>query len=284
MKVRIGVALGGRALPGLDRFGQLLDALEDNGFDSVWLPETFLGGTVDPLIGLSFAAARVSRLKLGTHIVMPGRNPFLAAKQLAQLDQLSGGRLLLTFVAGINEPAERLAQGLPDGNRTTWFDEQLPRIRRWWAGETLDGLALDSLPRQSPLEVWLGGQSPSALTRAGRLGDGWLPGAITVEQAVEARGQVDAAASAAGRVISPEHFGANVAYTLASELPTVPALPRGTGDPRDVTVAGAGPLRELLTRWIAAGFSKIVVRPLVAPDDWAVELQALARAVGDLQT
>ena len=283
MKVRIGLALGGRALTGLDGFGRLLDDLEANGFDSIWLPETFLGGTVDPVVGLSFAAARVSRLKLGTHIVMPGRNPFLAAKQLAQLDRLSGGRLLLTFVAGINDPAERAAQGLPDGNRTTWFDEHLPRMRRWWAGETVDGLALDTLPLQAPLEVWLGGQSPSALARAGRLADGWLPGAITVEQAIEARAEVQGAAAAAGREISVEHFGINVAYTWGTEIPPTPQ-PRGTGDPRDVVAIGEEHLREVLGRWIEAGFTKIVVRPFGAPPDWSAELRTLAQAVGNLQT
>ena len=127
VKVRIGVAIG--ALP-LERFGTVLDDLDDLGFDSVWLPETFQRGGVDPLVGLAFAAARVPRLKLGTHLVAPGRNPYVLARELAQLDRLSGGRLLLTFVAGLDEPAERIAQGLPSGDRTGWFDEHLGRHPR----------------------------------------------------------------------------------------------------------------------------------------------------------
>ena len=158
MKVRIGVALGGRTAMPLEQFGAVLDDLELLGFDSVWLPETFLGGTVDPVVGLAYAAARVRRLKLGTHIVTPGRPPFALAKALAQLDRLSGGRLLLTFVAGLNDRAERAAQGLPTGDRTKWFDEHLPRIRSWWTGATVDGLTLDTMPQQQPLEVWLGGR------------------------------------------------------------------------------------------------------------------------------
>ncbi len=86
MKVRIGVAVG--ALP-LERFGTVLDALDECGFDSVWLPETFQRGGVDPLVGLAFAAARAPRLKLGTHLVAPGRNPYVLARELAQLDRLS---------------------------------------------------------------------------------------------------------------------------------------------------------------------------------------------------
>jgi alkanesulfonate monooxygenase SsuD/methylene tetrahydromethanopterin reductase-like flavin-dependent oxidoreductase (luciferase family) len=257
MKVRIGVAVG--ALP-LDRFGDVLDALDELGFDSVWLPESFQRGGVDPLVGLAFAAARVGRLKLGTHLVAPGRNPYVLARELAQLDELSGGRLLLTLVAGIDEPAERRAQGLPSGDRTTWFDEHLPAMRAWWAGEEVDGLTLDARPRQDPLEVWLGGRAPKALARAGRLSDGWLAGRMTLDDAVAAKVAIEEAAAAADRTISPEHFGTNLGYG--------PGLP---------------PLREQVATWVDAGFSKLVVRPAEAPDDWVVELRRLA-AVLDLQT
>jgi probable F420-dependent oxidoreductase len=257
MKVRIGVAVG--ALP-LARFGPVLDALDQLGFDSVWLPETFQRGGVDPLVGLAFAAARVPRLKLGTHLVAPGRNPYVLARELAQLDELSSGRLLLTFVAGLDEPAERRAQGLPRGDRTAWFDEHLPAMRDWWSGREVDGLRLDARPRQDPLEVWLGGRAPKALVRAGQLADGWLVGRMTLEEAVAAKTVIDAAAAAAGRTISPEHFGTN--------LSDGPGLP---------------PLREQIARWVDAGFSKLVVRPAEPPDDWIPELRRLA-GVLDLQT
>jgi probable F420-dependent oxidoreductase len=283
MKVRIGVALGGQGLTTIEGYGAVLDDLERLGFDSVWLPETFLAGTLDPLVGLAYAAGRVPRLKLGTHLIGPGRNPYGLAKSLAQLDRLSGGRLLLTFVAGLNDPAERRAQGLPTGDRTTWFDEHLPRIRGWWAGEEVDGLTLDARPAQQPLEVWLGGQVPAALARAGRLGDGWLPGAITISDAVAARADVNRAAEAAGRSISREHFGINISYTLGETMPELPPA-RARGDVRDVVAVGGGALRDLLRRWIDAGFTKFVVRPLSPPDDWSVELDALAATVLDLQT
>ena len=284
MKVRIGVALVGRGALPPEEFGQVLDDLDRLAFDSVWIPETFLAGSMDPLVGLAYAAARVRRLKLGTHIVTPGRNPFGLAKALAQLDRLSSGRLLLMFVAGLNDPLERLAQGLPHGDRTPWFDEQLPRIRQWWAGEEVDGLTLDTTPLQQPLEVWLGGQVPKALERVGRLADGWLPGAITVQEALAGRAEIDAAAARYDRAISPEHFGINLAYTLASEMPKVPTPSRGTGDTSDVVAVGARDLRNVIARWVDAGFTKIVVRPLVPPPDWTAELERLAEAIDGLQT
>ena len=283
MKVRIGLAVGGQGMLRLDDYDDVLDRLERLGFDSVWLPETFLAGTFDPLVGLAYAAARAKRLKIGTHLVAPGRNPVMLAKSLAQLDRLSKGRLLLVFVAGLADAAERAAQGMPDGDRTRWFDEQLPRLRQWWAGEAVDGLTLDSRPMQEPLEVWLGGQATKALERVGRLGDGWIPGRITREEAIAARVVIERTASEAGRVISTEHYGINLAYALDAEAAvTLPT--RGTGDPRDVVSFGPRALRENAQRWIEAGFTKIVVRPLTPPTDWAAELDRLADTVLDLQT
>lgn len=260
MKVRIGVAVG--ALP-LERFGAVVEALEALGFDSIWLPETFQRGGVDPLVGLAFAAARTQRLNLGTHLVAPGRQPYVLARELAQLDRLSGGRLLLTLVPGLDEPAERRAQGLPTGNRTTWLDEHLPALRTWWAGGTVAGLALDTWPQQDPLEVWLGGRAPQALARAGRISDGWLAARMTVDEAVQAKRVIDDAAADAGREISPEHFGTNLAYARDGTLP---------------------PLRRQVAEWVGAGFSKLVVRPAEAPEDWTEELRRLADDVVDLQT
>lgn len=260
MKVRIGVAVA--SLP-LEHFASLLDGLEDLGFDSVWLPESFQRGGVDPLVGLSFAAARVRRLKLGTHLVAPGRNPYVLARELAQLDQLCHGRLLLTLVAGLDDPAERIAQGIPPGDRTGWFDEHVDRMRRWWAGEEVDGIRLDTRPRQDPLEVWLGGRAQRALVRAGRLGDGWLAGRTTLEEAVAAKAVIVSAATAAGREISPEHFGTNLTYSWDGDVP---------------------PLRQQVADWVDAGFSKLVVRPATPPTDWGPELRRLAEDVLPLQT
>jgi len=260
VKVRIGVAVG--ALP-LERFGAVLDDLDALGFDSIWLPESFQRGGVDPLVGLSFAAARVPRLKLGTHLVAPGRNPYVLARELAQLDQLCAGRLLLTFVAGLDEPAERIAQGMPAGDRTGWFDTHLDRMRAWWAGDEVDGIRLDARPHQDPLEVWLGGKAHRALVRVGRIGDGWLAGRTTLEEAVAAKAVIDAAAADAGREISPEHFGTNLMYSRGGDLP---------------------PLRDEISRWVDAGFTKLVVRPVESPDGWGPELRRLAEDVLDLQT
>src|SRR5207302_949568 len=114
------------------------------------------------------------------NIVPIGRNPMLLAKELAQLDQLAGGRLLISIVSGLDQPGERQALGLGAQNRGGYLDEVIPLLRVWWAGEVVDhhserfdfpNIAVHPRPRQDPLEIWLGGSGPVALGRIGRLGD-----------------------------------------------------------------------------------------------------------------
>ena len=287
MKVRIGVALaGGDTLP-VEGFGAVLDDLDRLGFDSVWLPETFLGPTFDPLVGLAYAAARVPRLKLGTHLVLPGRSTFRLAKALAELDRLSGGRLLITAVTGLDDPAERAVQGLPTGDRGVVMAAMMTALRELWAGKVVEGATLPVRPRQEPLEMWMGGRTEVAQRRIGRLADGWLPGALTLDQAVAGRAVVEAAAAEHQRTISPEHFGTNISYAREG-LPddvraAMAARAKGVDVARMVPI-GRDDLRDTISAWVAAGFSKLVLRPALPPGDWHAELERLAEDVLDLQT
>src|ERR1700742_3701388 len=105
MKVRFAVAPGGGAQEGVELLA-FAEVLERSGFDGVWLSDVPLAPLLDPLLGLALIAGRTSRLHLGANVVPLGRNPFLLAKELAQLDRLSDGRLLLSFVTGIGAPGE----------------------------------------------------------------------------------------------------------------------------------------------------------------------------------
>src|SRR5436305_9060410 len=135
MKIRIGTILGvdGGTDPGA--FAETVDAMESLGFDSLWLSELTSRPTPDPIVGLSFAAARTTRLKLGTGVlVLPGRNPAVVAKQLASLDRLSGGRLLVAFGLGLPDPSERAAFPIANGSRGQAFDAAFDLVRRYLAG------------------------------------------------------------------------------------------------------------------------------------------------------
>jgi len=295
MKVRIGVGMGALSGDPGELCG-LVDDLDDLGFDSIWLPEVLTAPTLDPLAALAFAAAHNPRLKLGTTMLLPGRNVVRVAKQLATLDRLSAGRLLVTFVPGLAQPPESGAVGVPPKEKGPRMDEAFPLVRRLWAGETVDhrgpagefeSVTLSPLPAQEPLEFWTGGMLPSALVRCGRYADGWLPSSCTPDEVAAGRSVIDQAASEAGREISREHFGVSLAYApgpLDDKLVTALGRARKGVDPKSVVPAGLDGLRAFLEAFLQVGFSKFVVRPLARPDSWRAELGALADAVGDLQT
>jgi probable F420-dependent oxidoreductase len=293
MKIRIGVgAAGASAAPGA--LAELVTGLDDLGFDSLWLSEVLTGPVIDPAVGLAWAAASNPRLKLGTTMLLPGRNVLRLAKQLASLDVLSQGRLLVTLVPGLTYAPEREAIGVDPKARGAFIDEALPLLRRLWAGETVshEGVAgtlrdvrLSPLPVQRPLEVWLGGTAPAALERCGRLSDGWLPSLCTPAEAAAGRAVIEAAAAKAGRSISGEHFGMSIGYAR-EPLDAATARTLAARRPRalELMPVGLPALRQQLESFIAVGFSKFVVRPVVVPGSWRAELETLAAAVGDLQT
>ena len=134
MKVRVGYGLGNiRPLDG-ERLGALAEGMERRGFDSLWLSERISGPAPDPVLGLTYAAARTKKIKLGTSVsVLPGRSPALVAKEWATLDVLSGGRALPAFGLGIVHPVEQQAFGVARGDRASIFDEALPLLRRLWS-------------------------------------------------------------------------------------------------------------------------------------------------------
>jgi len=293
MKIRIGVGTaGGASTP--DALAELVTGLDELGFDSLWLSEVLTGPVLDPAVGLAWAGASNPRVKLGTTMLLPGRNVLRLAKQLASLDVLCRGRLLVTLVPGLTYAPEREAIGVEPKRRGALIDEALPLLRRLWAGETVshEGAAgsfhdvkLSPQPVQQPLEVWLGGTAPAALERCGRLSDGWLPSLCTPDEAAAGRVVIETAAAKSGRSISGEHFGMSIGYASA---PIDPATARvmTARRPRslELTPVGLPALRKLLERFIAVGFSKFVVRPVVSPASWRAELEALSSAVGDLQT
>ena len=292
MKIRIGVgAAGAASTPGA--LTELVSAIDDLGFDSLWLSEVLTGPVPDPVVGLAWAGGSNPRVKLGTTMLLPGRNVVRLAKQLATLDVLCQGRLLVTLVPGLTYPPEREAIGVEPKQRGAVIDEALPLLRRLWAGESVShqgaagsfkDVKISPLPVQQPLEVWLGGTAREALDRCGRLSDGWLPSLCTPEEAAAGREVIEATAARAGRSISAEHFGMSIGYASAP-IPEATARVMAARRPRSIelTPVGLPAVRALLERFIAVGFSKFVLRPVVPPASWRAELQALHAAVGDLQ-
>jgi probable F420-dependent oxidoreductase len=300
MSVRIGFGLGTAARP-LDgeRLRELAQALERHGFDSLWLSERISGDVVDPVVGLSYAAAVTTRLKLGFSVmVLPGRNPALVAKQLASLDRLAGGRLLPAFGLGTPNPREHQAFAVAAADRGAWLEEAMPLLRRFWHEGAVDHDGprfhfRDVEVRPTPLgrmEMWLGGAGPRQLDRAGRLADGWLGSFTTPDEAGEARRAIEAAAAQGDRAVDPGHFGVIVPYseTPVDDARSEALLQRGRrGRPPvaidDIVAQGLPHTAPLVERFVARGITKFVLMPLAEPDDWDASLERVAGAVAPLQ-
>ncbi len=169
---------------------------EELGYDSLWAGEHVVVPSprvepspmdpedpiLDPLIALAHLAGVTQRIRLGTGLViLPQRNPLVLAKQVASLDVLSGGRLMLGLGVGYLEPELR-ALGVPMAGRGARADEYLAAMRSLWEDEApsfsgtyaeFEGVDAHPRPLQSPLPVVIGGHSHAAHLRAARHGDGW---------------------------------------------------------------------------------------------------------------
>jgi probable F420-dependent oxidoreductase len=285
MKVRIGIGLGGTASP--DTLLSTVDDMTELGFDSLWLPEVLSRPGHDPLLALAWAGAHQPKLKLGTTMLLPGRNLVRLAKQLATLDVLTNGRFLVTFVPGLAQGPERHAVGVPVAERGEAIETGLPIVRRLLAGDEVDGVTISPLPVQKEFDMWLGGMARASLERCGRLSDGWLPSLCSPEEAAAGKKVIDEAAASVGREISPEHFGVSVGYgtePLSNEAMAAMAARARGRDVSGIVPVGLPAFRDLLQRYIEVGFTKFVARPLTPPRSWRAELEGLAGAVGDLQT
>jgi probable F420-dependent oxidoreductase len=174
--------------------GEVAAAAERAGFHGMSLTEHPLPGarwlasgghqTLDPFVGLAFAAAVTTRLRLLTHLsVAPYRNPGLLAKAAATVDKLSGGRMVLGLGVGYHK-AEFFALGVDFEERNPLFDEVLDVLPLHWSGEPFSyhGLHFDARdvvarprPVQDPIPVWIGGNSRLSRRRAAERAQGWMP-------------------------------------------------------------------------------------------------------------
>lgn len=138
----------------------------------------------EPLVLLSWIAARTTRIGLATGVlILPQRQTVLVAKQAAELDRLSGGRLRLGVGVGWNR-VEYEALGYAFRSRGARMEEQMDLLRRLWteAQVTFEGrwdrihaAGLNPGPVQRPIPIWMGGSAPAVIGRAVRLADGWMP-------------------------------------------------------------------------------------------------------------
>ena len=164
---------------------------------------------IDPLIALSYVAAHTTTLKLGTGVnILPQTNPLLAAKQVASIDFLSGGRMM--YGVGVGWLSEEFdAMGTPFERRGARFNDYLVAMKKVWTGETVEhdsdfvswhGFKSHPMPAQRPHPpIIVGGTSKPAYRRVVKHGDGWISPNNSVEQLAEQIAELHAIAREHGR-------------------------------------------------------------------------------------
>ena len=177
----------------------------------------------EPLVTFGYLAALTSRIELVSGIIiLPQRQTVLVAKQAAQVDVLSGGRLRLGVGIGWNDVEyEGLGQNFHDRGKRS--EEQVELLRALWTNEVVDfqgrwhsipGAGIKPLPVQRPIPIWFGGgRSDGVLRRIARLGDGWFPQLQADEQGRERMERFKGLVEEAGR--SQDDVGVDARVALS---------------------------------------------------------------------
>jgi alkanesulfonate monooxygenase SsuD/methylene tetrahydromethanopterin reductase-like flavin-dependent oxidoreductase (luciferase family) len=170
-----------------------VNTLSEWGYDSIWTGDhvAFTGPIDDPLIQLAYLAALKPGLTFGTSVyLLPLRHPTTVAKMVITADRLIGaGHFIFGVGVGGEFPPEYEACGIPLKQRGGRANEAIEIIKRLWTGEPVEyhgkyfsfgKITMSPKPRTpGGPPVWVGGRAEAALTRAARLGDGWMPYVVT---------------------------------------------------------------------------------------------------------
>lgn len=208
-ELKIGV-MSGFASPEDAR--HTVEHAETLGFDSLWVGDhvAFPVPIMDALIQLALAAGYTKKISLGTCVyLLPLRHPTPVAKQVGTLDRILGGRLVFGVGVGGEFPNEYAACGVPVQQRGARLSEGIEMLKALWRAEpvSFEGryYALDDVqmlpapatPGGPP--IWCGGRSKAALSRAGRLADGYISYAVDADMYGDALAVIDGAGQQAGR-------------------------------------------------------------------------------------
>src|SRR6202049_3419128 len=285
---------------------ELPSRAEGLGFDSVWVGDSLLARPRhDPITLLAAVAARTQKVALGTAVFLPAlRNPVVLAHQLATLDQISEGRLVLG--AGIasdvpNIRAEFAAAGVPFEGRVGRMMEGLRLARALWTGKPIDwqgrwavqdGVLGPPPPRAGAPPIWMAGSVRPALERAARHFDGWFANEADLGRWKQQWAEVQQILREAGR--EEVGFVAAIYVTLAIDEDASRVgqridafLERYYGHRPKVmrrrqAVYGGPPsgAAEFLKGFADAGASHVIVRLVGDPDRQLEPLTAIRRQLG----
>jgi probable F420-dependent oxidoreductase len=275
---------------------------EELGFDYLCCGEhvLFHGPAFNSFVTLAVAAGATTRIGLlSGATVLPLYPAVLAAKMASLLDVLSHGRFHFGVGTGGEFAAEFVACGIPIRERRLRTEEALEVIRPLLAGRQvtfhgrfnhLDEVELDPPPLQSQVPIWIAGRKPTAMARAGRVGDVWFPYLYSAEKLAESMDAVESSAREAGRHRNEVTAAVLVhitAYRSAKKAREVAAEVLGAVYKQDfsqlvdrVLVAGDPELcRDRISAYRAAGARALIFRVACPPQDRAEMLQLLLTEV-----
>jgi probable F420-dependent oxidoreductase len=301
MKVRIGISLGDGALDTAspDSVLEFIDDCERWDIDSVWVSDRIAAPrpTLDPVVFMAYLASRMSNMKFGTSaLVLPTRHPVVLAKQLATLDFLCKGRLLLVVGLGGDDSKDFEATGVRKEERGKRADEAILLMKRLWTEEqvTYQGQFysvrdLTLLPRpyqKGGPPVWVGGRSKAAFRRAGRLADGWLASSVTPSEVAAGIEAIRNHAADVGREIPEDHYGVLIPYIFATDREEAlriagPSIRRrqDIAPPEYSALGTPDQARRKIQEYIDAGATKFVMRPYGPTETHVEQVQILAKEV-----
>ncbi|MHB8665575.1 MAG: LLM class flavin-dependent oxidoreductase [Acidimicrobiales bacterium] len=194
-----------------------IQALEALPFETLWVGGHIASRNPSPeaLMQLARLAALTTHVRIGTAaLLLPLYPAAIVAKQVADLDRVSGGRVILGVGVGGEYPQEFEACGVPIGERGARTDEAIPLLRLLWSGDevshqgrfhAMNKVRIHPPPAQrGGPPILVAGRSPAAMQRAARLGDGWMPYLYSPERYEKSVHEVRSHADAAGRSLD-EH-------------------------------------------------------------------------------
>jgi len=209
IKMGIGLGLWHQGMPDAATLFEYIDKAEAWGIDSVWLSDHLMGTRPEVAVMPMMAAiaGRTRRLKFGPSVMMlPLRHPITVAKEVATLDFLAQGRVIMAVGLGADEH-EATALNVPLKQRGTMMEEGMAILRKLWAGPDVshhgkyyqfDHVTIAPRPAHK-IDLWVGGRSDPALRRVARLADGWFGSFVTPQEFAEGQAKIRDFAEACGR-------------------------------------------------------------------------------------
>lgn len=256
------------------------------GFSSVAITDRIVYDNLESLTTLAAVAAVTERVKLVTSILVTPlhTNDVLLAKQLATIDRLSGGRLVLGMSAG-SRPDDYEASGVAMKGRGRKLEDQLARLREIWAGKRMGyaGAVGPAPVNPDGPPVLFGGHTPPSIKRAARLGDGWISGGGGVGMFIGGVKEFRAAWTETGREGTPK-TAVLAYYALGPKAPELAetylldyygfAPPYANIVLKNAAI-GAETLRQQVDAYAAAGCDEVLFFPSSADLDQLTQLREI---------